>query len=228
MRRTTLLFSIFIFLSAAFSLRGQNLDSLYAASLCEKAVFEAQTPRQANQALLEKARILHGQQLYRQEMEALGRLRMYALRPEQRGEVLERQALCAFLSEDYDAALSLFEEAGIETGYVQPKLKSEWAAMFLTFLVPAGYIYVEKPLEGLLSTSLNALSVLWIVSQISSGCYVSGILGGAIALNGTYLGAQKRVAQLLYQRNAEIIRESKKACLIHLLDPHLKRSDAEH
>lgn len=222
MRRTTLLFSISIFLSAAFSLRGQDADSLYMASLCEKAVFEAETPRQANQALLEKARILHSQQLYRQEMEALGRLRMFALRPEQRSEVLQRQACCAYLLEDYDAALSFLEEAGVDTGYVQPKLKSEWAAMFLTFLVPAGYVYVDEPWEGLLSTSLNALSVLWTVSQISSGCYVSGILGGAIALNGTYLGAQKRVAQLLQQRNSEILKESKKNCLVHFLGPHLR------
>lgn len=85
--------------------------------------------------------------------------------------------------------------------------------MFLTFLVPAGFLYAEDPAGAVLYTGLNALSVGGIIMQVSSGCYLSAIVGGAMALNFTFMGAQEKVALLVEKRNLELEKESKKQAL---------------
>ena len=215
MRRTLLLFSIFIFLSAAFSSRADaqtaRRDSLlFEAAKCERIVYEAQNPREVNAALRRKAELYKQAGLYKEAGATLERVRMYLVAAPERGDVLVQKALCAFLAEDYDSAMSLLAEAGVECNYVQPKLKNEWAAMLLTLLVPAGYCYVGAPGEGLVSTALNAASVTWAVTQISAGLPVIGILGGCLCLSETYMGAQERVAYLLELHNREALREAKR------------------
>ena len=47
----------------------------------------------------------------------------------------------------------------------------------------------------------------------TSKCYVSGLLGGAMALNLTFMGAQEKVALLIQKRNSIILKESKRSAL---------------
>ena len=215
MRRTLLSFSIFICLSALFSSKAFASDArrdslLFEAAKCERIVYEAQNPRELNSALQRKAECYKQAGLYSEACATLERVRMFALPSSERGGVLVQKALCAFLAEDYDMAMNFLAEAGVECKYQQPKLKSEWTAMLLTLLVPAGYIYVGAPLDGLVSTALNAASVTWAVTQISAGLPVIGILGGCLALSETYLGAQERVAILLEKHNNSLIASAKR------------------
>ena len=215
MRRILLSFSIFICLSALFSSKAcagdVRTDSLlFEAAKCERIVYEAQNPRELNSALQRKAECYKQAGLYSEACATLERVRMFVLPSSERGEVLVQKALCAFLAEDYDMAMNFLAEAGVECKYQQPKLKSEWTAMLLTLLVPAGYIYAGAPGEGLLSTTLNAASVTWAVTQTVVGLPVIGILGGCLALSETYLGAQERVATLLARHNDELVRGAKR------------------
>ena len=215
MRRILLSFSIFICLSALFSSKAcagdVRTDSLLIeAAKCERIVYEAQHPRELNSALQRKAECYKQAGLYSEACATLERVRMFVLPSSERGEVLVQKALCAFLAEDYDMAMNFLAEAGVECKYQQPKLKSEWTAMLLTLLVPAGYIYAGAPGEGLLSTTLNAASVTWAVTQTVVGLPVIGILGGCLALSETYLGAQERVATLLARHNDELVRGAKR------------------
>ena len=215
MRRTLLSFSIFICLSALFSSKAcagdVRTDSLlFEAAKCERIVYEAQNPRELNSALQRKAECYKQAGLYSEACATLERVRMFAVPSSDRVNVLVQKALCAFLAEDYDMSLNFLAEAGVPCGYTQPRLKSEWAAMFLTLLVPAGYIYVGAPGEGLLSTALNAASITWAVTQTVAGLPVIGILGGCLALSETYLGAQERVATLLARHNDELVRGAKR------------------
>ncbi|MGM9792172.1 MAG: hypothetical protein ACI3Y4_07200 [Candidatus Cryptobacteroides sp.] len=218
MRRTLLLFSIFIFLSAAYSneacAQEARRDSLlFEAAKCEKIVYEAQNPREVNAALRRKAELYKQAGLYKEAGATLERVRMFLVSAPERGDVLVQKALCAFLAEDYDSAISFLAEAGVECKYVQPKLKNEWAAMLLTLLVPAGYCYVGAPGEGAISTVLNLGGVAWAVTQISAGLPVIGILGGCLCLSETYMGAQERVAYLLELHNREALREAKRTAV---------------
>ena len=58
--------------------------------------------------------------------------------------------------------------------------------------------YYEK--EGLLSGALNAASVAFIVANLCGGYWITGIAGGGIALNYTFMGNQQRTAALVEQR----------------------------
>ncbi len=195
-----------------------RLDSLRLEAVrYERLAFDSFDPRESSLALIDKAGCLLEAGLPSGAAEALGRVRAYALDENQRRDVTILKARCAYETGDYGSALSLLAQAGIEVPCDEPKLKSPWAGMFLTFLVPAGYIYAGSPLEGLVSTGLNGVAVLWTVSQILGGCYVSGIFGGALALNSTFFGAQQRVASLLEERNSEILSEAQRAALADAL-----------
>ena len=77
--------------------------------------------------------------------------------------------------------------------YIQhPAEKDEVAATVLGFLPPLGHFYNEAYGEGLLSLGLNAASVSYIVLNCMGGYWISGIVGGLIALNYTLMGAQER------------------------------------
>ncbi|MBR4810112.1 MAG: hypothetical protein IK031_07515 [Bacteroidales bacterium] len=77
-----------------------------------------------------------------------------------------------------------------------PAEKSEKTAFVLSFLPPLGHFYNGAYGEGLLSAGLNAASLAYAVLNCVGGYWVSGILGGLIALNYTYMGAHERSGEL--------------------------------
>ena len=90
------------------------------------------------------------------------------------------QALRAVSSEeDQNAVEALFRKA--------PKLKKEGTAAALSFLPPAGQIYLGRPWEGLLSMILNAGAVGFTVLELIGHDWVTGFLGGGLLLNETFL-----------------------------------------
>lgn len=213
MRRTALLCLICTFLSAVcISGRAQDAkDSLlFEAAKCERIVFEAPGPYEVNHALLSKAELYKQAGLYKDALQTLERMQLYIVKADLRSEVILQKSLLAFLAQDYDASLSFLDELGIETNYVEPKLKKDWVGMVLTLLVPAGYIYAGAPGEGAVSTAMNAASVAWIVTQLNAGLPVTALLGGALALSYTYLGAQERVAELIANHNSSVTEAAKR------------------
>ena len=213
MRRTALLCLICTFLFAICnSGRAQDVrDSLlFEAAKCERIVFEAPGPYEVNHALLSKAELYKQAGLYKDALQTLERMRLYIVKADLRSEVILQKSLLAFLAQDYDASLSYLDELGIETNYVEPKLKKDWVGMVLTLLVPAGYIYAGAPGEGAVSTAMNAASIAWIVTQLNAGLPVTALLGGALALSYTYLGAQERVAELIAIHNSSVTEAAKR------------------
>ncbi len=212
MLRIRQLFFISIILCVTFSVKAQSTDYLDAA-LCEKQAYLADNPMEFNDAIFRKAEILCDAGLYRESLSSLERVRAYSLTPAQRDSLGIRKAYMAYRMEDYDRALSYLQEVDMAPSCGQIHKKSRWAAMFLTFLVPAGFLYAEDPAGAVMYTGLNALSVGGIVLQASSLCYLSAILGGAMALNFTFMGAQEKVALLVEKRNLELENESKRQAL---------------
>ena len=213
MRRTALLCLISTFLSAVcISGKAQDVrDSLlFEAAKCERIVFEASNPGEVNDALLTKANLYKQAGLYKDALQTLERVRLYTVKLDFRSDVILQKSLLAFLAGDYDASISYLEELGVRTNYVEPKLKKDWVGMALTFLVPAGYIYAGAPGEGAVSTAMNAASVAWIVTQLNAGLPVTALLGGALALSYTYLGAQERVAELIAIHNSSKVSAAKR------------------
>lgn len=215
MLRIKRLYLTFICLSAVFSsnVAGEADSLLVQAAICEKQAFDAVGPRQFNDAILAKASCYESAGCAEDALATLQRLRMFALSSGQRDSVVFVKARLSYEIEDYDSAMSYLQELGEEVEYVKPRLKNEYAAALLTIPVPVGFAYVGDLPQGLLYTALNAASVGWIVLQIASGCYVSGILGGAMALNVTFLGAEQKVASLLEKRNSDIVKQAKKQVL---------------
>ena len=213
MRRTALLCLISTFLFAICnSGKAQDVtDSLlFEAAKCERIVFEAANPGVVNEALLSKAGLYKQAGLYKEALQTLERVRLYMVKADLRTDVIVQKSLLAFLAGDYDASLSYLDELGIETNYVEPKLKKDWVGMVLTLLVPAGYIYAGAPGEGAVSTAMTAASVVWIVTQLNAGLPVTALLGGALALSYTYLGAQERVAELIADHNSSKVSDAKR------------------
>lgn len=168
-------------------------------------------PRVVNASLTTRADLLKRAGDYSEALSLLSQVRMYLLSPEQRRELTVQKALCAYLSKAYDASLSYISEVGLKLSPDSPKRKNEYIGMALTFLVPAGYAYAGAPWpEAVLSTALNAGSIAWAVTQLSSGLYVAGGLGGAIALSYTFLGAQERVATLIENYNSSVVVAAKR------------------
>ena len=214
MRRTTLLCLISTFLSAVcFSAAAQDVrvDSLlFEAAKCERIVFDATNPLEANDALIRKAELYKQAGLYGEALSTLDRVRLFLVPADRRTEITIQKSLCAFLGGNYDASLSYLEELGIQTEYVEPKLKKDWLGMALTFLVPAGYIYAGAPGEGAVSTALNAGSVAWVIVNLNAGLPVTALLGGALALSYTFLGSQERVAELIAIHNSSKVSDAKR------------------
>ena len=175
-----------------------------------RIVFEAQSPVEVNEALIEKAELYKQAGLYSEALKTLERVRLYLVKSDLRSEIIIQKSLCAYLDADYDASISYLEELGVQTEYVEPKLKKDWVGMALTFLVPAGYIYAGAPGEGAVSTALNAGSIAWIVLNMGAGLPVTALLGGALALSYTFLGSQERVAELIAIHNSSKISDAKR------------------
>lgn len=214
MLRIKPLFLIFTSLCAAFSSNAQTECELRVrASLFERDAYYAKTPMEFNDAMWAKSMALEVAMDYGASLDALNRIRLYVVPSEKRKEIGIRKSWLAYKMEEYDSAISFLQEVGVDVPIDKPSLKNEWVAMGLTFIVPAGFIYVEEPLMGVGYTALNALSICAVVYQIVSKCYISGILGGAMALNVSFMGAQEKVALQLMKRNSLLIKEAKKAAL---------------
>ena len=82
-----------------------------------------------------------------------------------------------------------------------PTPKSELETMALSFLPPAGHFYTGHYAEGLLSAGLNAAAAAFTVVNLLYGYWITGIVGGAIALNYTFMGNQERTAALTARYN---------------------------
>ena len=87
-----------------------------------------------------------------------------------------------------------------------PKLKTEKQAVFRSFLPPLGHLYTGHLSEGLVSAGLNTAAAGWTVWQCLSGNWVTGILGGGIALSSTFMGGMARSAELVEEYNHDALR----------------------
>ena len=78
-----------------------------------------------------------------------------------------------------------------------PQAKDQPTALALSFFPPLGHFYNGAMGEGLLSGGLNLAALAFTVASIASGYWVTGLLGGGIALNYTYMGNIERNAFLV-------------------------------
>ncbi|MBO4670458.1 MAG: hypothetical protein J5640_01255 [Bacteroidales bacterium] len=216
----------------------------------ERAIWEGASLEEANNALRGKAECYKQLGRYAEASATLGRVRMFALLPEERQEVLYQQELCHFLAGDFAQsatfvgevepaskdilllhALALayagkFDESEIfaarfiswdgESPHLQalldlyaghPVPRDHTTALVLSFLPPAGHIYNGRPAEGLLSAGLNAVSVAFTAASLLSGYWVTGIVGGSIALNYTLMGSIERNAALVEAQHRDSVLE---------------------
>ena len=67
-----------------------------------------------------------------------------------------------------------------------PSLKKEGTAAVLSFIPPAGQIYLKEPGRGVASMILNAGAAAFTVVEILDYSWITGILGGGILLNETF------------------------------------------
>lgn len=88
----------------------------------------------------------------------------------------------------------------------RPEMKDEGKAMAMAFLPPLGHFYAGNYGEGLLSMALNAAAAGWCVWQCLGGNWISGLVGGGMALNYTFMGNQERVAYLVEKYNHDAMR----------------------
>ena len=105
--------TIFIFLSAAFTARAQALEALEY----ERVLYEGAEPARANQALIGRARCLIELERYADAIDALDRIRLFALPAEDAPEVHRLQALARFRSGDWPSAAAYLQEgfpSGVE------------------------------------------------------------------------------------------------------------------
>lgn len=81
--------------------------------------------------------------------------------------------------------------------YRQRPLERKGATtLALSLLPPLGHFYNDAYDEGLLSGGLNAAALAFMVGNLVGGYWITGLLGGAIALNYTYMGNIERCQEL--------------------------------
>ena len=93
-------------------------------------------------------------------------------------EAKEQALKCVRTESEKEKVMKLFSKA--------PKLKKEGTAAALSFLPPAGQLYLGEPAEGLLSLLLNAGAVSFTVLELLEHNWVTGLLGGGLLLNETF------------------------------------------
>ena len=71
---------------------------------------------------------------------------------------------------------------------------------------PLGQMYSGHLSEGLQSMALNAAAAGWTVWQCISGNWITGLLGGGVALNATFMGGMQRSAELAQEYNRDAMR----------------------
>ncbi len=70
-----------------------------------------------------------------------------------------------------------------------PKRKKENVAAALSFIPPAGQIYLGQPWKGILSMILNAGAAGFTAYELIGHDWISGFLGGGLLLNETFFKA---------------------------------------
>ena len=252
MHRTLRFFITSIFLCAAFSSEAQErTDWALRAVECEYEAYTAEDPREAAEALVEKAYCYRQCGRFDDAVATLWRVSMFQLAPERREDVLYEKALCSYLAGDYEGAASYMEEAGgssvprrllldalvlggcarwdesraraeelVSVSYdgrereaaleelrelysKAPKPKREGQAVLRSFLPPLGHLYTGHLSEGLASMGFNATSAGWIVWQCLGGNWITGILGGGVALNAAFMGGMERSVELVDEYNRD-------------------------
>ena len=254
MHRTLRFFITSIFLCAAFSAEAQErTDWALKAVEHERTAFYAEDPRDAAEALAEKAYCYRQCGRYEEAVATLGRISLYQLAPGRVDDVLYEKELCSYLAGDCEGAASYMEEAGasatprrllldalvlggcarwdesldkalalvdlrydgderesarqeINELYARvPKLKTEGQAVLRSFFPPLGHSYTGHLPEGLACMGLDAAAVGWIVWQCLGGNWITGILGGGVALNATFMGGMERSVSLVEEYNRDAL-----------------------
>lgn len=77
----------------------------------ERQVYAAVSPADHNQAVLSKSEVRKQQGLYKEALAELSRVYTYALSESQLSEYYTQRALCGYLAEDFDSALTTIDEA---------------------------------------------------------------------------------------------------------------------
>ena len=242
MLRIRLFFTISIFLCALYSSSAQNWES--AAVECERIIYDGADLQETNSALVRKAECCKQLGRYADATAALARVRMFALSPEERHEVLYQQELCYFLSGEFSQAAAMVPEVDLDSADVlllhalalaysgnypeseiyaarfiswdgesphlgkllkfyesAPRVRRPGTAFALSFVPPLGHLYNGAYGEGALSAGLNAAAVAFTVANLLGGYWVTGLLGGGMALNYTYMGNQQRNQALVEKHN---------------------------
>lgn len=244
MLKTRLFCIMCISLCALYSSRAQDWESM--AVELERTVWNGASIEETNDALIRKAACYGRLGRYADASATLGRVRMFALEPEEQGRVLYGQELYWFMSGDFGQAATLIEEVGdgsrealllhaLVLAYAgrydeseiyaarfvswdgpcprlgellkfyecHPRPRKASAAMALAFVPPLGHFYNGAYGEGLLSLGLNGGAAAFVVANLLGGYWVTGIVGGGILLNYTFMGNQERNTALVRQHNAQ-------------------------
>ncbi len=82
-----------------------------------------------------------------------------------------------------------------------PRKRDAASSMVLSFFPPLGHFYNGEVSEGLLSGGLNLAALAFTVANCVGGYWVTGLLGGGIALNYTLMGNHERTAALVEKHN---------------------------
>ena len=213
MHRTLRFFITSIFLCAAFSAEAQErTDWALKAVEYERAAFNAEDPREAAEALSEKAYCYRQCGRYDEAMSTLGRISMYQLAPERVDDVLYEKELCSYLSGDFEGAASYMDEAAASSTPRRLLLDAlvlagcaKWDESQAKAVPPLGHSYTGHLPEGLACMGLDAAAVGWIVWQCLGGNWITGILGGGIALNASFMGGLERSVSLVDEYNRDAL-----------------------
>lgn len=221
---------ISIFLCAASSIEAAGpRDSLYwamEAVACEREAFVCGDMYEANAAILRKAACCMRAGDYSSAAAALQRVQMYMLDAPDRARTIHLKEVCAFLTGDFDAARSYASEQPVLKGADTedaaivvlledmraaladaPPYKSGNRAMALSFLPPLGQWYSGHYGEGLLSMGLNAAAAGLVAFGCIGGDWVTGLIGGGMALTYTFMGNVSSSAEMAGKHNAKLQEE---------------------
>lgn len=190
----------------------------------ERVLFLGASPAVANEALVARAQCLLELGRYADALDALERVRLFALSAEDAAKVHLLQGISHYHSGDYEGAASFMAEgfpdtpqAGVYSVLIlagarrydeslskaldiypdkearlrelfseAPFRKKEGTATMLSLLPPLGHIYLgEKDWPGI--TALSYAGMAFTAWQLIEGNWLTGILGGGLFLNATYM-----------------------------------------
>jgi len=212
MRPRLFLSIISLFLCTAFSVKAQS-QALQAVEY-ERLLFEGAGPVEANGALIGRARCLMELGRWEDALDALDRLRLYALDPAGMKDANYLKALCKYREGDYAGAVSVMDEGVGDSPEVlklrvlslagsrrfeeakelwpeasalldkAPGKKSQVVAALLALIPPAGHLYTHAD-GGLAVAAASAASAAFWVWQALEGNWITAIVGGGLLLSET-------------------------------------------